>query len=282
MFSLRLGERLYGGQDRPLVMGVINATPDSYYAPSRTETDSDAIARRTAMLLEGGADMLDVGGYSTRPGADDVPAEEEALRLEKALRIIRREAGPSVPLSVDTFRSSIAREAVTSWGADIINDISGGSMDPLMVSTAAELRAPLVVMHMRGTPQTMGEHCHYPGGVVADVSAELAAAASRASLEGVTDVIIDPGFGFSKTPEQNFELAAGLSTLKRLCNDRPLLVGVSRKSMLTRTLGISTEEALPATCALHALLLASGADILRVHDAAEARQTIEIFMRLRH
>lgn len=282
MFSLRIGERLFGGYQRPLVMGVINATPDSYYAPSRTENDSDRIARRTAMLLEGGADMLDLGAYSSRPGALDVTPDQEAERLERAIRIVRREVGPLVPLSVDTFRSSIAREAVTNWGADIINDISGGSLDSEMISTVASLQVPLVVMHMRGTPQTMGEYCQYPAGVVAEVGAELAASASRASLAGVADVIIDPGFGFSKTMEQNYELAAGLSTVKRLCDDRPLLVGVSRKSMLTKALDISAEEALPATCALHAFLLEGGADILRVHDAAEARQTIEIFMRLHH
>lgn len=274
-FSLNIRGRLVEYGERPLVMGIVNITPDSYFTESRAYGSDDVIAARVGKLMAEGADMLDIGGFSTRPGADEVSPEEEAERLERGLRILRREAGSEIPVSVDTFRASIAREAVQSWGADIVNDVSGGCLDPEMLQTVAELHVPYILMHMRGTPQTMGSLCDYPDGVVGGVLAETARRVGAAALEGIADIIVDPGFGFSKTVNQNWELMENLSTLKVL--RRPILVGVSRKSMLTRALGIATEDALNATTALHAFALDRGADILRVHDVRAARETVEVY-----
>lgn len=278
-FSLNIRGRLVEYDERPLVMGIVNFTPDSYFAGSRAFGTDDEIARRVASMMDEGADMLDVGGYSTRPGCEDISPEEEARRLEHGLRILRREAGPDIPVSVDTFRADIARLAVSEWGADIVNDISGGALDPGMFRTVAEMHVPYILMHMRGTPQTMTGLCDYSEGVVAGVLAELAKAAGDAALEGVADIILDPGFGFSKTLAQNWELMENFDTLRVL--RRPLLVGVSRKSMITKGLGISTDEALNATCALHAFALDRGADILRVHDVRAARQAVEMYSLLK-
>lgn len=276
-YTLNIRGRLYPLEaGRPKVMGIVNATPDSFFAKSRADVASeDAFRRRVASMVADGADMLDVGGYSSRPGAADVPPEEEARRLERALRLLRREAGDDIPVSVDTFRASIAREAVEAWGADIINDISGGQADEEMFSTVAAIKAPYILMHMRGTPQTMTEFCSYPEGVVAGVLAETAARIGTAALAGIADIIVDPGFGFAKTVEQNYELMAGLETFRVF--RRPILVGISRKSMLTKPLGITTDEALNATTALNAYALDRGAAILRVHDVREAREAVRVF-----
>lgn len=260
--------------DRPMVMGIINATPDSFYAGSRV-SEADDIAGRAATMIADGADILDVGAYSSRPGADEVSEAEECRRLEVALAAIRGAVGPDVMVSVDTFRASVARRCVAEWGADIVNDISGGDLDPEMAETVAALRCPYVMMHMRGTPATMQTQTDYPDGVAFGVIKELSHKLYRLRELGVADVIADPGFGFAKTIGQNYELMHDLEALKVL--ECPILVGVSRKSMLTRLLGVGADEALVPTAVLGAFALDRGADILRVHDVKAARQSIEIY-----
>lgn len=261
--------------DRPQVMAIVNVTPDSFYEGSRT-FDSDAIRKRVRQIMDEGADMVDIGAYSSRPGADDVSPAEETERLCRGIEVIRNE-GCSLPLSVDTFRASVAEEAIR-MGADIINDISGGKLDPDMFETVARLKVPYILMHMRGTPATMQTLCQYDD-VAADVTKELAFSLARLNALGVSDVIVDLGFGFAKTTEQNYELMLQMAEIKRLLNRR-MLVGISRKSMLTRLLGINADEALEATTALNAMALDRGADILRVHDVRAARQCIDIYTAL--
>lgn len=270
-FTLNINGRLVE-YDRPAVMGIINATPDSFYPGSRT-ADSRAVAERARMMLSQGADMLDLGAYSSRSGAADVSAADEGDRLHMALDAIRS-VSADVPVSVDTFRADVAEKAVTEWGADIINDISGGTLDPDMFETVARLHVPYILMHMRGTPADMQQHCCYAD-VTADVAADLSAKLHRLSVLGVNDVIIDPGFGFSKTLEQNYRMLRELDTFGLL--GRPVLVGVSRKSMITRLLGIGSEDALNGTTAVNTLALDRGASILRVHDVQAARQAVEIY-----
>lgn len=261
--------------DRPQVMAIVNVTPDSFYEGSRT-FDSDAIRKRVRQIMDEGADMIDIGAYSSRPGADDVSPAEETERLCRGIEAIRDE-GCTLPLSVDTFRAKVAEEAIR-MGADIINDISGGTLDPDMFETVARLKVPYILMHMRGTPATMQTLCQYDD-VAADVTKELAFSLARLNALGVSDVIVDLGFGFAKTTEQNYELMRQMPEIKRLLN-RPMLVGISRKSMLTRLLGINADEALEATIALNAMALDRGADILRVHDVRAARQCIDIYTAL--
>lgn len=257
---------------RPLVMGIINVTPDSFFDGSRTP-DADRLRRRVQSMIDDGADMIDVGGYSSRPGADDVSESEELDRVGRGIEIVREISG-DIPVSVDTFRSRVACEAVTSLGADIINDISGGDLDPAMFDTVARTGAPYILMHMRGTPTTMQTLTDYDN-VITDVTASLAAKILDLRSRGVADIIADPGFGFSKTPDQNYRLLAGLSYMIHTL-DCPMLVGVSRKSMITRPLGITAAEALPATQVLHTLAIMQGASILRVHDVKEARQAVTL------
>ena len=237
-FSLNIGGRLVD-YTRPAVMGIVNVTPDSFYAGSRT-TDAEAVGRRVTAMLGEGVDIIDVGAYSSRPGAADVSPEEEYERLARGLEVVRRGA-PEAVVSVDTFRASVARKAVSGFGPLIINDISGGALDDDMFETVAEL----------------GERL------------------GRLTLMGVSDIIVDPGFGFSKTLAQNYELLASLPLFALF--HRPLLVGLSRKSMATRLLGIDTADALNATTVLNTLALDRGASILRVHDVAAARQAVDIF-----
>jgi dihydropteroate synthase len=269
MFTLNLP----GGRPvqfkRPAVMGIINATPDSFFEGSRTPGATE-IARRAEQLLREGADMLDVGAYSSRPGADDVSPDEECRRLEVAIAEIRR-VDRSVPVSVDTFRAAVAEHAI-KLGADIINDISGGTLDADMFATVARLHVPYILMHMRGTPATMQQLTNYDadGGVTAAVLRFLAERADTLAQLGVNDVILDPGFGFSKTVEQNWQMMRELQAFKPL--NLPLLVGISRKSMLCKPLGITPPDALPATVAANVVALQNGADILRVHDVAAACQ----------
>lgn len=229
-FSLRLPRRLIEVTS-PQVMGIVNVTPDSFFEGSRTAT-SDAVKRRVERMMLEGADMLDIGACSTRPGAESVSAEAEAERLRIGLKALR-EVAPDVPVSVDTFRADVARIAVEELGADMVNDISGGLIDPHMHRTVAELKVPYILMHMRGTPADMQTRCDYPDGVTASVIDELSALVSSLELLGVADIIIDPGFGFSKTLEQNYRLMSELNLLAEAFG-RPILVGISRKSMLTR------------------------------------------------
>ncbi len=257
-------------------MGIVNVTPDSFYAGSRTVDETD-IENRVAGMVADGADMIDIGAYSSRPGADDVSSDEELSRLYTGMKVLRRIA-PEIPVSVDTFRASVASTAITELGADMINDISGGSLDEEMFPTVARLHVPYILMHMRGTPATMQQLTDYDD-VAADVAAELAAKLQKLALTGVADVIIDPGFGFSKTLEQNYRLLDTLDSFRHLFH-RPILVGVSRKSMITRTLGISSAEALCGTTAVNTIALLKGASILRVHDVKEAAQAIKIVQQL--
>lgn len=274
-FTLNIRGRLVGF-DRPAVMGILNVTPDSFYSASRV-TDVTEIAARAVAMVRDGADIIDVGACSTRPGSPSASESEELERLALALPAVRAAVGPDVIVSVDTFRASVARRCVCEWGADIINDISAGAVDPDMFTTVAELGVPYVLMHMRGTPADMQTRTDYAD-VTADVIGELSRPLARLVELGVNDVIVDPGFGFAKTLDQNFELMRNLRAFEIF--GRPLLVGISRKSMLTRLLDIPASEALPATCALNAFALAHGAAILRVHDVAEARQTVEIYSHL--
>lgn len=270
-FSLNIKGRLLTF-DRPAVMAIVNVTPDSFYAGSRS-FDGSEITASVRKAIEEGADMIDIGAYSSRPGADDVPADEECRRLERGIAAVR-EVAPDIPLSVDTFRADVARRCIIEFGADIINDISGGDLDPKMFETVASLNVPYVLMHMRGTPATMQSMTDYATGVTAGVLAELAPKVERLSLLGVNDVIIDPGFGFSKTLEQNYRLLRDLEAFEMF--HRPVLVGVSRKSMATRLLGISPDEALNATTVINTLAIERGAAILRVHDVRAAREAVAI------
>ena len=270
-FSLNIRGRLIDFV-RPAVMAIINATPDSFYAASRSET-SDQIAEAARRAVDEGADIIDLGAYSSRPGADDVSAAVELDRLAHGLEAVRKVA-PSIPVSIDTFRAEIAKRCVSEFGADIINDISGGDMDHEMFDTVASLNVPYVLMHMRGTPASMQTLTEYSAGVTAGVIAELAPKLERLELLGVNDVIIDPGFGFAKTLEQNYRLLRDLEAFEML--GRPVLVGMSRKSMATRLLNITSEEALNATTVLNTVAIQHGAAILRVHDVKAAREAVDI------
>lgn len=266
-FSLNIGGRLVEYR-QPAVMGIVNFTSDSFFSGSRV--DAESVGRRAEQLIAEGADMLDLGACSTRPGAEIVEETLETERLCAGVRAIRDAVGKDVPLSVDTFRSGAARAAIEA-GADIVNDISGGDLDPAMFSTVAELKVPYILMHMRGTPatmQTMTDYADVTTEVVADLSRKL----GRLEELGVADVIVDPGFGFAKTLEQNYRMLAELEQFALL--GRPLLAGMSRKSMFTKLLGISADEALVPTSVAGALALERGAAILRVHDPREAAQTI--------
>lgn len=267
--DLNLGGRLVS-YDRAAVMGIINVTPDSFFESSRTTTD--LVTERVARLVADGADIIDIGGCSSRPGASEISSSEELERLIPAITRIR-ESFPDLPISVDTFRADVARECIAS-GADIINDIGGGDLDAEMFDTIAELRVPYVLMHMRGTPADMQNRTHY-GNVVAEVLEDLARKADRLHQAGVCDVIIDPGFGFAKTVDQNYALLASLKAFRRIgC---PILAGLSRKSMIWKELEITPDEALNGTTALNMIALMNGADILRVHDVKEACETIKLY-----
>ena len=256
-----------------VVMGILNVTPDSFYAPSRV-ADEKSIDARVCQLLDEGASIIDVGAFSSRPGAFDVSADEEMQRLAPALERIRREH-PEALVSVDTFRASVARRCVEDFGVNLINDISGGQWDKDMFQTVADLRVPYCLMHVCGTPQTMHEVPQYKDMMV-EIAQYFAARVQQLHDLGVADVILDPGFGFSKTLEQNYELMAHLPDLRRLFPDYPLLVGISRKSMIYRLLGISQDEALNGTTVLNTIALQGGANILRVHDVRAAVEAIRL------
>lgn len=262
--------------DTPLVMGILNVTPDSFYAGSRKQTEAEIEARAETILNEGGT-IIDIGGYSSRPDAAEVSEEEEMARLETALRIITRKY-PDAILSVDTFRSAIARRCVEEFGVAIINDISGGELDTAMFQTVADLRVPYIMMHMRGTPQTMQTFTDYEH-LTADILKWFADRVEKLHQLGVNDIIIDPGFGFSKTLEQNYELMCHLLDFRLL--ELPLLVGISRKSMIYKLLGITPADSLNGTIALNTYALLNGADILRVHDVRAASETVRIVCQLR-
>lgn len=258
----------------PWIMGILNVTSDSFFSGCRAVGEEE-IRARIRTIRDEGADCIDIGACSTRPGADPVDVDVETTRLLKAIDIVRQEWSDAV-ISVDTFRASVARRCVEA-GADIINDISGGSLDPDMFDTVARLRVPYILMHMRGTPATMSQKNQY-NDVVADVISELAYAIRELRLRGVCDIIVDPGFGFAKDVEQNYRLLASLDEICKI--GLPVLVGVSRKSMISRPLGISPAEALPGTIALNSFAILNGASILRVHDVAAAVQGRDTILNL--
>lgn len=268
-FTIRIGGDLLD-LSTPKVMGIINATPDSFYAGSRYADNAGEVA---AGMLAAGADILDVGAYSTRPGAADVSPEEEYSRLANALEDIRQQF-PVAIVSVDTFRASVARMAVENFDVDIINDIGGGTLDPEMRDTVASLGVPYILMHTRGTPDTMQSLTDYDD-VTADVLSDLAFKVDDFRLAGVHDIIVDPGFGFAKSVEQNYRLLADLDVFHE--TGCPVLAGLSRKSMLWKPLGITPDEARDASLAANAFALANGADIIRVHDVPQAVTARNIF-----
>ncbi len=255
-------------------MGIINVTPDSFFAGSRHEAEANQLRQVEKMLGEG-ADFIDVGGYSSRPGAVDVSQEEELNRVIPAIRAILKEF-PSSIISVDTFRATVAEQALQA-GAAMVNDISGGELDPSMIATVARWKVPYIAMHMRGTPQTMASHTNYEN-LLKDMVFYFQHRLKHFAEAGLHDVIIDPGFGFAKTVDQNFELLNNLSYLRIL--GKPILAGLSRKSMIWRTLQTSSENALNGTTALHAFALLKGASILRVHDVKEAVETVKLLNKL--
>ena len=255
-------------------MAIVNATPDSFFASSRTQSHR-AVAERVESALNEGAAIIDIGGYSSRPDADDVATTEEWSRVDMALSAARDVSG-EVAVSVDTFRSEIVRRAYDKYGEIIVNDITGGLGDAEMLKTVAELQLPYIAMHVRGTPQTMQQQTQYSD-VVTEVAEELQERLTAIENAGIERkrVALDPGFGFAKTVEQNYELLAGLHHLKAL--EQPLLVGVSRKSMIYKPLGITPDEALAPTQAVHWEALRQGATLLRVHDVVAAVQTIKLY-----
>lgn len=273
-FTLSLRDRTLV-LDRPQIMGIVNVTPDSFYSASRT-FDVDSLEKKVEQMVSEGVDIFDIGAYSTRLGADDVSPEEELRRLQRGMEVVKRMA-PNIPVSIDTFRANVARTCVEEMGADIVNDVSGGTLDADMAATMGQLDVPYILMHMRGTPATMQQFTDYPGGVVADVVGDLKVKMEHFREQGCRQVILDPGFGlFSKTLEQNYELMNGLTAFHEL--NAPLLVGISRKSMIFRLLGTSSAESLEGTTVLNTIAMLAGSHILRVHDvraAVEARTILE-------
>lgn len=260
----------------PRIMGVINITPDSFYKGSRAVTEKEIIDTAVRMNREG-ADILDVGGYSSRPHAEDVPEEVERERVLHAVRLIADKL-PEAIISVDTFRAKIAEEAVKDCGAHMVNDISGGSLDEKMFEVISELDVPYIIMHMKGTPKTMQDNPEYED-VVAEILTWFGSRIVRLRSLGVKDIIIDPGFGFGKTIIHNFELLQHLNDFA--VAGLPVMVGVSRKSMIWKTLGIKPDDALNGTSVLHTIALLKGADILRVHDVKEAREAILLVQQMK-
>jgi dihydropteroate synthase len=262
--------------EMPRVMGILNITPDSFYQGSRYTTDKEILGAASKML-EDGADILDIGGYSSRPGAEDITLQEERERVIKQLKLINREF-PEAVLSIDTFRSEIAYEAVTECGARIINDISGGDADGNMFHAVEQLNVPYILMHMKGVPGTMQIKPVYDD-IVADILKWFGQRIVKLQMAGMKDILIDPGFGFGKTISHNFELLRRLGDFS--VTGMPVVVGLSRKSMIWKTLGVSADEALNGTTVLNTVALLNGADILRVHDVKEAVQTIKLFKKIK-
>lgn len=255
----------------PQVMGILNITPDSFYAGSRKQTE-DEIRNRVQQITEEGGSIIDVGAYSSRPNAQHISIEEEMSRLRNGLQIIRNEY-PDAIVSVDTFRADVARMCVEEYGVSIINDIAAGEMDEHMFQTIADLKVPYIMMHMQGTPQNMQQNPHYEN-VVREVMIYFAQKVQLLRDLGAKDLIIDPGFGFGKTLEHNYELLDKLESLNLF--NLPILVGVSRKSMIYKLLGGSSEDALNGTSIINTIALMKGADILRVHDVKAASEAVQI------
>ncbi len=260
----------------PMVMGILNITPDSFYGGSRKQNEADIVKRVEEIVLQGGT-IVDIGAQSTRPSSQFLSAEEEIERLSPALSAINREF-PNVILSIDTFHSEVAKVCVRDYGVAIVNDISGGSLDSDMFQTVADLHVPYILMHMRGTPQTMQQLNNY-NDLVPDIAYYFSEKVAHLHQLGVNDIILDPGFGFSKDTSQNYELMKHISFFENF--ELPLLVGISRKSMITKFLEVSSSEALNGTSVLHTYALMNGANILRVHDVKEACEAVKIVKKLR-
>lgn len=261
----------------PQVMGVLNVTPDSFYSGCRAQTD-EAIADRARQILEEGASIIDIGAYSSRPNCVDISPEEELSRLQYALKILN-EVYPDAIISVDTFRASVAEVCVKEYGVAIINDISGGEMDKNMFDTVIDLQVPYIMQHMQGTPQNMQDSPHYDN-LMRETFLYFSEKIQTLHDRGLNDIILDPGFGFGKTLDHNYELLSHLEEFKIF--ELPILVGLSRKSMITKLLDIPTTEALNGTTVANTIALMKGADIIRVHDVKEAVQAVKIVQKCRN
>lgn len=274
-YNININGSLFG-LTTPSVMGILNVTPDSFYAESRKQ-DEEGIENRVRQIIDEGASMIDIGAYSSRPNADDVSVKEEMDRLRKGLSIVNRVA-PNIAVSVDTFRADVATMCVEEYGAAIINDISGGELDKEMFSTVARLHVPYILMHMQGTPQNMQKEPSYEN-LMRDIFLYFSRKIQQLKELGVKDIILDPGFGFGKTMEHNYELMGHLEDFKIF--EFPLLVGISRKSMIFRLLETTPQEALNGTTVLNTIALMKGADILRVHDVHQAVETVKIVEKMK-
>lgn len=276
-FTINFGKCGLRSFDKPVVMGILNATPDSFYAGSRANSDSEILHRAEQMITEG-AQMIDIGGFSTRPGAVEVSETEELDRVCNAVSLVRKQF-PDIIISVDTFRSSVAKESVVSCGADVINDISAGALDDNLFSTVAELGVPYILMHSLGNSVSAQQLEYAYSDFMGDVIKFFADKIDQLRLLGVKDIIVDPGFGFSKTMDQNYKLLANLKSFEIF--KLPVLVGVSRKRMAWQAAETTIEESLNATTAINTLALASGmTDILRVHDVKAAVETVKIWEKM--
>lgn len=275
MFTLNCNGKLLV-IDKPIVMGIINATPDSFYEGSRF-SGTDKILRQAEKMIGEGVDIIDVGGQSTRPGSQPVSIEEELKRVTESIGAIHRNF-PEIIISIDTYHSDVAKKCINA-GAGLINDISSGSLDEEMIPTVATLKVPYVIMHMKGTPETMQQYTTYDH-VVREVLDFFIQKKDQCRKAGIHDVIVDPGFGFAKTIHQNFKLLKSLSLFNIL--DLPVMIGISRKSSVYKPLGISADQALNGTTVLHTIALMNGANILRVHDVKEAREAIQLCEMIRN
>jgi dihydropteroate synthase len=261
--------------DEPKIMGIINITPDSFYKDSRFNLGDESFLKKAEKMILEGADILDIGGYSSRPGATEISIPEEIERIEKPIKLIKSEF-PHIPISIDTFRSEVAKAALNA-GAELINDVSGGDQDDKMFDLVISENIPYILMHMRGNPNTMNSKTEYAD-IVLEIIQELYRKANFLRTNGVKDVIVDPGFGFAKDLNQNYEL---LKKLNLFPSTYPILIGISRKSMLYKLFNTNPEEVLAETSALHLYGLLQGASILRVHDVKETARIIKIYQKLK-
>lgn len=261
----------------PIVMGILNITNDSFYDGGKY-TEPEKILKRAKTIIKEGAKIIDIGAYSSRPGATDIPEKIEIEKLNTALKIIRKHLPPETCISVDTFRAKVAKHVVEKYNVNIINDIYAGRGDNKMLQTIQKLQVPYIIMHMQGTPQNMQKNPTYQN-IINDILKFFSERIKKATINGINDIIIDPGFGFGKTIKQNYQILNNLNHFK--ITKLPILVGISRKSMIYKTLKTTPNKALPATIALNTIAITKGANILRVHDVAQAIQTINITSELK-
>lgn len=272
--SIRCGNQLID-LTTPVVMGIINVTPDSFYLNSRVNASIDLVLEMAAKMLDEGATILDIGGMSTRPGAEEIPLDQEIIRVLPVIQALHS-VFPGAILSIDTYRAEVARQCIDA-GATMVNDISGGELDSKLLEVVAEKKAAYILMHMRGTPSIMNQLTEYQY-IAHDLLKYFVNKIRSLHQVGINEVIIDPGFGFAKTMEQNYQLIKQLNVFRIL--ERPLMIGISRKSTLSKTIGRPVEETLEATTALHIVALQNGASILRVHDVRAAMDTIAVYNKL--